>query len=73
MKESLKRYIGDRDIKICLTSSFMGEADEVREFLEDIQEQSQNILSKKFQSGTLSALDNTENYLKTLLKKQGTE
>lgn len=70
LKESLKRYIGDRDIKICLTSSFTGEADEVREFLEDIQEQSQSILSKKFQSGTLSALDNTENYLKTLLKSR---
>ncbi len=70
LKESLKRYIGDRDIKICRTSSFTGEADEVREFLEDIQEQSQSILSKKFQSGTLSALDNTESYLKTLLKSR---
>ncbi|MDE7323347.1 MAG: dynamin family protein [Lachnospiraceae bacterium] len=70
LKENLKRYIGDREIKICLTSSYTGEADEVKEFLGMIQEQSQGILSRKFQSGTLCALDNTESYLKTLLKSE---
>lgn len=68
LKDSLKRFIGEREIKICLTSSVDGNVDEAKEFLMQIQEQSQEILSKKFRGKVLSALENTESYLKTTLR-----
>ncbi len=68
LKESLRRFIGEREVRICQTSSFDGDVDEIREFLMQIQEQSQEILSRKFKGDVLSALENTESYLKTTLK-----
>ena len=68
LKENLKKFIGDRPIKYCFTSSFTGDADELKNFLIDIQGQSQNILSNKFKNIVNSIIDNTENYLKTTLK-----
>lgn len=67
-KESLRRFIGEREVKICQTSKFNGDADEIKEFLVQIQEQSQEILSRKFKGDVLSAMENTESYLKTTLK-----
>lgn len=67
MKESLKRFVGDREIRYCRTSSFTGDAEELEEFLKEIQEQSQEILSNKYKKSVLAILDNTENYLKTML------
>lgn len=68
LKENLKRFIGERDARFCFTSSFDGNADETREFLTEIQAQSQNILAGKFKKSVLSTLDKTESYLKTSLK-----
>lgn len=68
LKENLRRFIGDRDVRFCFTSSFDGNADDVREFLEEIQAQSQTILARKFKKSVLSVLDNTVGYLKTTLK-----
>lgn len=68
MKESLKRFLGDREVTYCITSSYRGEAQELKEFLQGIQERSQEILANKFRNAVLSAADVTENYLRTTLK-----
>ena len=68
MKESLKRFIGDREVSYCITSSYSGDAEELEEFLRDIQERSQEILANKFRNAVLSVADTTENYLRTTLK-----
>lgn len=67
MKESLKRYVGERNIHYCRTSSVTGEAEELEEFLKEIQEESQQILAGKFAGSVKTIIENTENYLKTLL------
>ncbi|MCD8110674.1 MAG: dynamin family protein [Clostridiales bacterium] len=66
LEESLKRYIGDREIPFCRTSSQIGEAEEMEEFLENIQEQSQDILFRSFSRSVCHIAENTENYLKTI-------
>lgn len=68
MKESLKRFIGDREVTYCITSSYSGDAEELEEFLRGIQEHSQEILADKYRNAVLSAADATENYLRTTLK-----
>lgn len=67
MKESLKRFIGDREIRYCMTSSFTGDAEELEEYLKEIQEKSQVILSNKYKKMVYAILENTENYLVTTL------
>lgn len=67
MKKNLKRFIGEREVMYCRTSSFDGNAEELEEFLLEIQKQSQNILADKFKHAVFSVMDNTENYLKTTL------
>ena len=67
LKENLKRYIGENAaVKFCRTSSFTGDAEELEEFLLDIQEQSKNILSKKYAKAARYEFECTEKYLKTL-------
>lgn len=68
LKESLRRFIGDREVAFCETSSLEGDADQVEIFLQQIQDRSGELLTAKFRSGVLSALDVTESYLRTLLK-----
>lgn len=68
LKESLKRFIGDREVTYCTTSNYTGDAEELKGFLRSIQERSQEILANKFKNGVLSAADATENYLRTTLK-----
>ena len=68
MKESLKRFVGNREIRYCKTSSFTGDAKELEEFLKEIQERSQEILSNKYKKLVISIVENTENYLITALK-----
>ena len=63
LKESLKRFVGDREIRYCRTSSFTGDAEELEEFLKEIQEKSQDILAKKYKTLALPILENTQNYL----------
>lgn len=67
MKKNLKRFVGDREIKYCTTSNFTGDAQELEEFLKEIQCQSQNVLARKFKAPVISIIENTENYLKTTL------
>lgn len=68
MKESLRRFIGDREVTYCITSSYSGDAEELEEFLHVIQDRSQEILANKFRNAVLSVADATENYLRTTLK-----
>lgn len=68
LKESLRRFVGDREIEYCKTSSFTGDAEELEEFLKKIQERSQNILADKYKKRVLAIAESTENYLKTALK-----
>ena len=68
LKKDLKRFIGDKKITYCCTSSFIGETEDLRMFLYEIQENSQDIFIKKYRKVVHSILDVTENYLKTLLK-----
>ena len=67
LKESLKRYVGDREITYCRTSSLDGYAGELKQFLITMQEQAQEILAGKYRRLMLPVLENTENYLKTLI------
>lgn len=63
MKNSLKRYIGDREIRYCKTSSSEGEIAEIKEFLEGIQDKSEELLYKKFSQRVLLEMNSAENYL----------
>lgn len=67
MKKSLKRFVGDREIRFCRTSSFTGDVEELEEFLKEIQELSQDILGRKYSELALGIIKNTESYLKTTL------
>ncbi len=68
LKESLRRFVGDREIEFCRTSSFTGDAEELEEFLEKIQDESQRILAEKYKKRILTIAENTENYLMATLK-----
>lgn len=67
MKENLKRFVGDKKISYCMTSSFTGDAEELEDFLREIQEKSQIILTNNFTNSVLAVADNIESYLKTTL------
>ncbi|MEG0897656.1 MAG: dynamin family protein [Ruthenibacterium sp.] len=68
LQESLKRFVGEREITYCRTSNFSGDAEEVETFLKKIQEQSQQILANKFRNAVLASADATQSYLTTALK-----
>ena len=68
LKESLKKYIGQREVTYCITSSRTGDAEELENFLEDIQRQSQFLLANRFKNAVLSSADVTRNYLVTTMK-----
>jgi len=67
LKENLKKYVGNRDLKYCSTTSARGDASELKELLKDIQEKSQIILSNKYKKLVIPLVENTENYLVTTL------
>ena len=68
LKETLKRYIGEREVQYCYTSSLKGDAEDLEVFLKGIQDQSQVILENKYKKLVYALADNTENYLRTVLK-----
>lgn len=68
MRESLRKFVGDREIKFCITSSRDGDIEEFEEFLIEIQEQSQEILVRKYVHVAVSIIENLENYLNARLK-----
>lgn len=71
LKENLRRFIGEKPVRYCITSSREGDVEDVEDYLREIQQNSQDILANKYKGRVLSALDNTEGYLKTLLNNSG--
>jgi|GEM_PF-2452663 Dynamin family. len=71
LREDLSKYI-DRPERMsyCTTSSHDGDAEELEQFLFDVQGQSQQLLSKKFRQSVLSEIERTASYLTTLLQNQ---
>lgn len=67
LQKSLKKYIGEREVVFCRTSSHLGDAEELEDYLRGIQEQSLILLAKKYKSKLLPLIDNTQNYLNTTL------
>lgn len=67
LKNNLTRYLGDCPFSVYRADNRRYGAEEVKEFLEQIQQQSQQILAKKFCTSVMSALDTTEQYLRTAL------
>lgn len=68
LKKSIKRFIGDRDFDVCITSSAKGDVGDVERFLGKIQDRSGEIIANRYRAQTLSLVENTERYLKTTLK-----
>lgn len=68
LKESLRKYVGNRELHYCITSSYDGNVAELISFLKTIQEESQDILFKQYSAKTLVLVAATENYLITTLK-----
>lgn len=67
LKESLRKYVGDREIRYCRTCSYTKDAEELKTFLTEIQEKSQDILAEKYKRLVMSAAENTKNYLSAML------
>lgn len=67
LQESLAKYIGNREVTYCKTSSKLGDAEELEDFLRVIQARSQQILAIKYGAETNKILINTEQYLKEML------
>lgn len=67
LQKSLKKYIGEREVVFCKTSSHLGDAEELKAYLKEIQRQSHILLARKFKQKLLPLIDNTQNYLKTAL------
>lgn len=68
LKDSLKRYLGDREIRYCITSSRDGDVEQLERVLKEIQEQSKDILGKKYRAIALHKVKQTENYLQKTLQ-----
>ncbi len=68
LKENLRKYVGEREITYCVTSSRNGEVEEFEKFLQNIQRDSRRILSDKYQKLVDSILETTDSYLKSTLK-----
>ncbi len=67
MKQSLKRYVSNETIRYCMTSSFSGDAEELEEFLVEIQNKSEEILTSKYKKLSIPIIEKTQNYLLNLL------
>lgn len=67
LKRGLKRYIGDRDLKWCETSSYDGALGNLIPLLEEIQAQSQELRQRKYGALMRPEIGNTAAYLQTRL------
>ncbi len=68
MKGSLRKYVGDRELRICVTSSRTKEGtDELKQYLTEIQENSQSILSAHYAKRVIAEADKTAQYLRSIL------
>ncbi len=67
LKQDIKKYIGEREVSFCITCSHTNDAEDLEDFLEEIQKKSQGILANKFKKLALPIVEITETYLKTKL------
>lgn len=67
LKQDIKKYIGEREVTFCITCSHTNDAEDLEDFLEEIQKKSQGILANKFKKLALPIVEITETYLKTKL------
>ena len=65
LRESLRKYVGDRELPILNTSSFDRDAAALEDYLLRLQEQSGELLERRFRREAGKILDTAENYLKT--------
>lgn len=70
LKFDLEKHIGKKSLRFCITSSSIGEVGELKEFLQDIQAESQVIIGKKYKAFALKILSDTEMFLKSLIQNQ---
>lgn len=68
LKKNLKKYIGERQVTYCITSSFEKNAEELKKFLQKIQIDSQKILAGKYGKKAAAGISFTEQYLTSILK-----
>ncbi len=70
LKSDLLKHLEKNNFHYCITSSHSGDVDELRNFLVFIQEQSQEIISKKYKTVLSKLANDTNVYLTTILQKQ---
>lgn len=68
LKESLKKYVDNKEIRYCITSSFDKDVDELKTFLISVQEESKGILEKEYSKKIRPIISLTENYLNMMIK-----
>ncbi len=68
LKKDLKRYIGDREVKIALTSSSEGEVEQAREILCEIEENAEQIIENKYKGIFERTSNTTVEYLNGVIK-----
>jgi GTP-binding protein EngB required for normal cell division len=71
LKYDLEKHIGKRNLRFCITSSSMGEVGELKEFLQDIQAESQGIIGRKYKAIALKIVSDIEMFLNNLIQNQG--
>ena len=64
---SMRKYIGDETLRVCRTSSFNKDVEELKVFLNEVQADAQQLFFKKYSRILILEIDNTENYLTTSL------
>ena len=67
LQQDLQKYIGNQEILYCCTSSFTQEVAELEDYLMELQEKSQVILAESFRKPLLAVINNTEQYLSSIL------
>lgn len=68
LKQSLKRYIGDREASWCLTSSVDGKAESLVCFLQEVQSRAEELRLRKFKAILKPEMENTGRYLQAQQK-----
>lgn len=70
LKSDFKKYITRKDIEFCVTSSSEKKIDEFKNYLFTLQENSQDIILKKYKKIVVKFISGTEIYLKALIENQ---
>lgn len=69
LKNQIKEYVNNKNIKYCITAAHDGDTEEILDFLENTQNESQVILSKKYNQIILNKIAELEIYLTETKRK----